>query len=311
MLDKYNREINYLRLSVTGRCNLNCIYCKRDAVGRADITLAEIEKLIKNLAALGVNKVRLTGGEPLMRKDIAGITSIIANTAGIDDLAMTTNAVHLSQYAQELKDAGLHRLNISLNTLSPERFKKMSRFGKLDEVLAGIEAAKKAGFTKIKFNVVLMRGENDVDVPEFIRLAKEGPIEIRFIEYMPMGKNYDESKLMTAAEVLAMHPELQQTTNEDGSSVAKLYSGEGFIGRIGFITPVSNSFCKYCNRLRITHDMKLRMCLGSDEETDLTPIMEMTDAEAQEFIRNAVNQKPQTGFCSDFSTRRGMGNIGG
>ena len=311
MLDKYNREINYLRLSVTGRCNLNCIYCKRDAVGRADITLAEIEKLIKNLAALGVNKVRLTGGEPLMRKDIAEITSIIANTAGIDDLAMTTNAVHLSQYAQELKDAGLHRLNISLNTLSPERFKKMSRFGKLDEVLAGIEAAKKAGFTKIKFNVVLMRGENDVDVPEFIRLAKEGPIEIRFIEYMPMGKNYDESKLMTAAEVLAMHPELQQTTNEDGSSVAKLYSGEGFIGRIGFITPVSNSFCKYCNRLRITHDMKLRMCLGSDEETDLTPIMEMTDAEAQEFIRNAVNQKPQTGFCSDFSTRRGMGNIGG
>ena len=311
MLDKYNREINYLRLSVTGRCNLNCIYCKRDAVGRADITLAEIEKLIKNLAALGVNKVRLTGGEPLMRKDIAEITSIIANTAGIDDLAMTTNAVHLSQYAQELKDAGLHRLNISLNTLSPERFKKMSRFGKLDEVLAGIEAAKKAGFTKIKFNVVLMRGENDVDVPEFIRLAKEGPIEIRFIEYMPMGKNYDESKLVTAAEVLAMHPELQQTTNEDGSSVAKLYSGEGFIGRIGFITPVSNSFCKYCNRLRITHDMKLRMCLGSDEETDLTPIMEMTDAEAQEFIRNAVNQKPQTGFCSDFSTRRGMGNIGG
>ena len=311
MLDKYNREINYLRLSVTGRCNLNCIYCKRDAVGRPDITLAEIEKLIKNLAALGVDKVRLTGGEPLMRKDIAEIVSIIANTEGIKDLAMTTNAALLSQYAQKLKNAGLHRLNISLNTLSPERFKNMSRFGKLDEVLAGIENAKKAGFNNIKFNVVLMRGENDVDIPEFIRMAKESPVEIRFIEYMPMGRNYDESKLITAAEVLSMYPELKQTQNEDGNSVAKLYGGEGFAGRIGFITPVSNSFCKYCNRLRITHDMKLRMCLGSDEETDLAPIMEMTDAEAREFIRNAVNQKPQTGFCSDFSTRRGMGNIGG
>ena len=311
MEDRYGRVINYLRLSVTGRCNLNCIYCKRDPVGRPDISLQEIKNLVTALAEMGVNKVRLTGGEPLMRNDIVEITEAIASVPGIKDLAMTTNAILLPKYAQALKDAGLMRLNISLNTLDYDTFKNMSRFGKLNEVLEGIEAAKKAGFEKLKFNTVLMRGENEKDVDTFINYAKNEPVEVRFIEYMPMGDKYDKEKVIKADEVLARHPELYPIENADKKSVATLYTGEGFKGKVGFITPVSSSFCSNCNRIRVTHDLKVRMCLGKDFENDLEPFINLPKEKLKAELERIIYNKPEKGFCAGFTTKRKMGNIGG
>lgn len=311
MKDSYSREINYLRLSLTGRCNLNCIYCKRDPVGRPDISLEEIKNLVEALAELGINKVRLTGGEPLMRDDIVEITKTIASIPGITDLAMTTNAILLTKYAKDLKAAGLHRLNISLNTLDYDTFKNMARFGKLPEVLAGIEAAKEAGFEKIKFNTVLMRGENDKDIETFIEYAKNEPIEVRFIEYMPMGDKYEKAKVIKADEVLAAHPELYPIDNADKKSVATLYTGDGFKGKVGFITPISSSFCDNCNRIRVTHDLKVRMCLGKDFENDLAPFIYLPKEELKAELSRIIKAKPEKGFCSGFTTQRKMGNIGG
>lgn len=311
MIDSYGRAINYLRLSLTGRCNLNCIYCKRDPVGRPDISLPEIKNLVGALAEMGVDKVRLTGGEPLMREDIVEITAAIASIPEIKDLAMTTNAILLPKYAKALKEAGLQRLNISLNTLDYDTFKSISRFGKLNEVLAGIEAAKAAGFTKLKFNTVLMRGENDKDIDTFIKYAAEEPVEVRFIEYMPMGDKYDKEKVIKAAEVLERHPELKRLENSDKKSVATLYAGEGFKGKVGFITPVSASFCPNCNRIRVTHDLKVRMCLGKDFENDLAPLINLPREELKAELSKIIYAKPEKGFCSGFTTKRKMGNIGG
>lgn len=310
MLDKHQREINYLRLSVTGRCNLNCIYCKRESGKSADLTVEEIGRLVNALAALGVNKIRLTGGEPLMRKDIVEIVRVCAAAPGIADLAMTTNAILMHKYAAALKEAGLNRVNISLNTLIPETFKQMCRYGRLDEVLAGLKAAEEAGFP-VKINVVLMRGQNDAEIGDFIRMAKERPVEVRFIEYMPMGRRYDKSKMIPTEEVLQRFPELLPLENRNISSVARLYRGEGYKGLVGFISPVSHAFCHLCNRLRITHDAKLRLCLGDDGEIDLRPALAGSDEELKNFFAQALSAKPKQGFCSDFETKRGMGNIGG
>ncbi|MCL2678078.1 MAG: GTP 3',8-cyclase MoaA [Clostridiales bacterium] len=310
MLDQHQREINYLRLSVTGRCNLDCIYCKRESGKSPDFTVEEIGRLARALTALGVKKIRLTGGEPLMRKDIVEIVRVCAEAPGLADLAMTTNAILMPRYATGLKESGLSLVNISLNTTEPETFKQMCRYGRLDEVLVGMKEAEEAGFP-VKINVVLMRGVNDAEIGDFIRMAKERPIEVRFIEYMPMGRKYDKSKMIPTEEVLERFPELLPLENENRSSVARLYRGEGYKGLVGFISPVSHAFCHLCNRLRITHDAKLRMCLGDDGETDLRTALAGSDEELAAFLEEAIAAKPKQGFCSDFTTKRGMGNIGG
>ena len=308
MIDKQGRTINYLRLSVTNKCNLNCAYCKHSADIEDVLSMDEIKKIVKLFSKVGIHKVRLTGGEPLVRDDIFEIVKICKEAEGIRDIALTTNGVLLPKMAKQLKQAGLHRVNISLDSLESGKYQKIARADSLNEVLAGVDAAIEAGLTPVKINTVLMHGVNDNEVDNFIALTKDRDVRVRFIEYMPMGKEND-GRYISAEEILSQRPHLQIC--EEGEGVETLYQVQGYKGKVGFITPVSRPFCENCNRIRITADCKVRHCLGDNTETDLREILMADDAAAEAMIKVAAEKKPARGFCSGFVTNRGMGNIGG
>jgi len=308
MKDKIGRTIDYLRLSVTNKCNLNCTYCKHSEGWGDILTLDEIKRIIRLFAASGIRKIRLTGGEPLVRDDILGIIQACKDTEGIRDIALTTNGILLPEMAAELKAAGLSRVNISIDSLDPRKYKQIARADSLNDALAGVDAAVEAGLTPVKINTVLMHDVNDHEIDDFIALTKDGDVQVRFIEYMPMGKQH-EGRYISAEEVVRARPKLQKYDERKG--VETLYQIEGHKGKIGFITPVSQPFCEKCNRIRVTADAKLRHCLGDNMETDLREILKEDDQTAQELIQTAAFQKPTKGFCSGFVTNRGMGNIGG
>ena len=292
MNDNFGRIINYLRLSVTDRCNLDCSYCKRAASKTQNLmTLDEIQKITRLFAEIGIRKIRLTGGEPLTRTDICEIIYICKNTEGIREVAMTTNGILLSpEKAKELRNAGLDRVNISIDGLDPGKYKQIARAGSLTAALSGINASLAAGLAPIKINTVLMRGVNDGDIERFIALTDDRDVRVRFIEYMPMGGKAEESYI-SAEEVINARPWLK---NHD---------------KVEFICSVSQPFCNQCNRVRVTADCKLRLCLGNNLEFDLREMLLRDNA--AELLRNAIAQKPQRGFCDGFVTNRGMGNIGG
>ncbi len=325
-LDKFDRPINYLRISVTDRCNLRCLYCMPAegvaAQSHADILrYEEFVAIARAAARLGISKIRVTGGEPLVRLGIVNFIRQLAAISGIDDLSMTTNGILLPRYARELADAGLQRVNISMDTLKPERFRFITRRGELEDVLAGIAAAHKAGLEPLKINMVVIRGLNDDEVVDFARLTLDKKWHVRFIEIMPLGENEHwagsgyistpELKVRIEQEIAPLIPAKMRV----GSGPARYYQLPGAVGTIGFISPVSEHFCKTCNRLRLTADGKLRPCLLSDYEIDLrTPLRAGTnEKEIMELIVKAINEKPERHHLADceFPHARSMSEIGG
>ena len=271
MKDGFGREITYLRLSVTERCNLRCRYCMPEdgiCTKRHDEMLTEDEMImaVQAAASLGVHKLRLTGGEPLVKKNILSICERSAAVEGIKEVCLTTNGTLLPQMAKQLRAAGADRLNISLDTLNPEKYAYITRRGTLDQALRGIEAALEAGFDRLKINAVLIGGFNDDEIPALAELTKRYPADMRFIELMPMTDNeeFGQKAYVSGAAVLAALPELEPVPHNDG--VAKLYHLPGAQGNIGLISAVSSHFCATCNRIRLTADGKLKPCLHSDQE---------------------------------------------
>ena len=271
MKDGFGREITYLRLSVTERCNLRCRYCMPEdgiCTKRHEDMLTEDEMIMAVQAAanLGVRKLRLTGGEPLVKKNILSICERCAKVEGIKEVCLTTNGTLLPQMAKQLREVGVDRLNISLDTLNPDKYAYITRRGTLDQALQGIEAALDAGFGHLKINAVLIGGFNDDEIPALAELTRRYPADMRFIELMPMTDNeeFGQKAYVSGAAVLAVLPELEPVSQNDG--VAKLYHLPGAQGNIGLISAVSSHFCATCNRIRLTADGKLKPCLHSDQE---------------------------------------------
>lgn len=294
MLDSYGRKISYLRLSVTERCNLRCRYCMpEDGICKKshDEMLTEDEMImaVRAAASLGVRKLRLTGGEPLVKKNILSICRRAAGVEGIEELCLTTNGILLPGLARPLREAGLNRVNISLDTLNAEKYARITRRGSLGDALAGLDSALEAGFEHIKINTVLIGGFNDDEIGDLAALTKEHPIDVRFIELMPMYDNngFGPEAMIPCGDVLKRLPEL--TPCPDDGGVARLYRLPGARGSIGLISPVSQHFCSQCNRIRLTADGKLKPCLHSCEEYSIKGL----DYEGMvEQFKNAVMRKP-------------------
>lgn len=328
-LDAYSRPINYLRVSVTDRCNLRCQYCmppegipwiSHDVVLRYE----EIALIVRAAAELGISHVRLTGGEPLVRLGMADLVRMLKVIPGVEDLAMTTNGILLPRYARDLAEAGLDRVNISLDTLRPERFQSITRGGRLEDVLAGIEAAHQVGLEPVKLNTVVMRGTNDDEVVDLARRTMEPGWNVRFIEWMPVGTTAPDDgawrgMVVTADEmrqkIQAALGDLEPAGAATGSGPARYYRLPGAKGTIGFITPVSEHFCYHCNRLRLTADGQLRPCLLSDREIDLrTSLRQGADVpQIKALILQAIESKPLQHHLNECShpENRVMSQIGG
>jgi len=276
MLDNCGRRINYLRISVTDLCNLRCAYCMPE-VGipkkehRDILSLEEIENIVRAAVGLGIDKVRITGGEPLVRKGIVQLAENLTKIKGLKDLSLTTNGILLKEYAADLKKAGLNRVNISLDSLDKIKYKKITKCGELEQVLEGIAEAKKVGFSPIKLNVVLVGGFNDDEIEDFVKLTLIDNIEIRFIELMPLGEatSWSGGSYLSNEAVLSKVPGLIPLPIQGHGTVARMYKLPGAKGKIGLISPISSHFCNYCNRIRVTPDGKLKNCLHSNKEIDL------------------------------------------
>ena len=317
MIDRYGRELYYLRLSVTELCNLRCRYCM-PAEGvcklRHDEMLTEDEMIraVRAAASLGMYKVRITGGEPLVKPNILSICRRVAEVEGITETVLTTNATRLAALARPLREAGIRRVNISLDTLNAEKYAFMTRGGTLADALNGIEAALEAGFDKVKINAVLIGGFNDDEIPALAALTRRRPVDMRFIELMPMPGDtlFGEHAYLPVSRVLEMLPEAVPAAEHDG--VAQMYRFPGGLGNIGLISPLSNHFCGSCNRLRLTADGHLKPCLHSREEICIKGMNEEQMAEA---IRQAALLKPQQHDPLSRSKRshaaRPMNQIGG
>lgn len=313
MVDNYGRTISYLRLSVTDLCNLRCRYCMPEAgvcKKRHEDMLTEDEMVTAVTAAaqLGIRKLRITGGEPLVKKNILSICRRTAAVPGIDEVCVTTNGVLLKDFAENLKKSGVKRLNISLDTLNGEKFSRITRGGNLQAVLSGIDAALSAGFRKIKINAVLMGGFNDDEINELAQLTMKQSVDVRFIELMPMvDTGYKDFDYLPASVVLDRVPGLEPLS-VDG--VAKLYRLPGAVGNVGLISPVSDNFCDGCNRIRLTADGRFKPCLHAPEEFS---VKGMDVTEMMEQFRRAVLAKPR--WHGEFSARskagREMNEIGG
>ena len=315
MKDKYERKINYMRLSVTDLCNYRCQYCMpsegiKKCAHDDILSLEDFEEIVRAGATLGIDKVRITGGEPLVR---CGLTDLIENIHGIPeirDIAMTTNGSLLAGKAEMLKKAGLKRLNISLDTLRPDRFQKITRRGNLYDVLGGIKEAQEAGFDNIKINTVLMGGVNDDEIRDFAAFAMENAFTVRFIELMPMGEcaNWDRKRFLKAEKVLEVLPELRRVTHDGVSEVFALPGGRG---RIGLIRPLGNRFCQSCNRIRITSDGMLKPCLHSDMEI---PLKGLKGEALRDVLIKGIGLKPEHHAMIEngvSDAARNMNRIGG
>ncbi len=324
-LDRFGRLINYLRISLTDKCNLRCVYCMpEDMVFRPSHELMqgdELALLVRMFAELGFHKFRLTGGEPTIRQNIVDIVHMIAHTPGVNNLSMTTNGVLLRSLAEPLHRAGLQRINVSVDTLDPVRFKRITRWGNLDDVWAGIEAAERAGLTPIKLNAVVVRGFNDGDVTALARLSVDHDWQIRFIEMMPFGDvaTFAREQIVTDQQIRDqiaddyMPLELLDDGRLDGE--ARLYRFPNARGTVGFISTVTQPFCASCNRARLTADGILRLCLLRDKEVDLlTPLRNGASADdLKQIILDGIWHKPWGHGLEDdvIPLTRVMSQIGG
>lgn len=323
-LDTYHRRIDYIRISVTDRCDLSCIYCTGSEVPRLahdDIMrYEEIQRIVQAAARLGVKGLRITGGEPLARPNIDKLLKMLVQIEGIEDITLTTNGTLLAKYAEELKAAGLKRVNISLDTFKADKYKQITGKDKLKDVLDGIEAAKKANLTPVKINTVVMRGVNDDEILDFARVTIDEGWHVRFIELMPLVSSEGKSnKLVSVKEMMAIIGEslggLEPCLTTSGRGPAKYYKLPNAKGTIGFIGPVTECFCATCNRFRITADGKMRPCLLEDDEIDIKgPLRNGADIdELVKLLKQAVELKRERHRLSETYThgQRQMWQIGG
>lgn len=305
LVDGFGRTVRYLRISVTDRCDFRCVYCMAEEMTflpRAQLlTLEEIATLSQAFVELGVEKIRLTGGEPLVRQGVLTLVQKLAELEGLRELAMTTNGSGLVKHAAALRQGGLHRLNISLDSLKPGRFKALTRTGDLNQVIAGIRAARRAGFQSIKLNAVLLKGRNDDEIIDLVNFARDEQVDISFIEEMPLGAisehNRGETFLSTDAvrETIENHYQLLPTT-ETTLGPSRYYRMADSQSRIGFISPHSHNFCAACNRVRVTAEGRLLLCLGNEHSIDLRAVMRRYPGEIQRLkaaIVGAMTKKPE------------------
>ena len=282
LIDPFGRTVDYLRLSVTDRCNFRCNYCMAEDMTflprRQILSLEEIRDTAVAFVELGVRKIRLTGGEPLIRRDILKLVSSIARLPGLDELTMTTNGVYLPTMAQPLKDAGMSRINISIDSLRRDRFKELTRVGDLDQVVAGIDAAASAQFKKIKLNAVILAGFNDDEVLDLAHFAVDRGMDISFIEEMPLGEITSHERVNTQITSSQVRQQLAKEftlvdSAETTGGPSRYVSVANSQSKIGFISPMSNNFCESCNRVRMTAEGRLLLCLGNEHSLDLREIL--------------------------------------
>ncbi len=318
MIDSYGRRIHYARISITDLCNLRCRYCMpEEGVTKKHcgeiLRLEDFTEIARAVVGLGIDKIRISGGEPLVRRGVLTLLREIGKIEGLNDFAITTNGLLLPRYAGELKEAGVGRVNISLDTFDEEKYRSITRGGELEQALDGIRAAEEAGFERIKINVVLMKGFNDDEIPRFAELTKEKPIDVRFIELMPFSgqQEFAYGKYLPGSAVLEACAGLMEEPRDDPSSPARYYRFSGAKGRVGLIEPMSCLFCDQCNRIRITSDGHILSCLHSREEIDLKPALG-DPAALRGLILQAVSEKPMTHHLSEGRLmERDMGKIGG
>ena len=319
MIDKYGRKISYLRISITDKCNLRCRYCMPvDGIEKKEhtdiMTEDEIVSLVKVATQLGINKVRITGGEPLVRKNVISIIKKIKQVEGINEICLTTNGVFLDKYATDLKDAGVDRLNISIDSLQKDKYKYITNGGDIDKALNGINIALNTGFKKIKINVVLIGGFNDDEIEDFANLTIDKNIDVRFIELMPMYDSGDFGKeaFIPYTVVLDKLKNKQLEEIDSNGGVAKLYHIKDAKGNIGLISPVNNHFCANCNRIRVTCDGKIKPCLHSSDEID---IKNLSEIEMLHKLEESILSKPEKHDVLSYESRskakRNMNRIGG
>lgn len=284
LVDRFGRRVNYVRMSITDRCDFRCVYCMDDEMTFMPreqlLTLEEIVFLLRGFCELGVEKVRITGGEPLVRRNVDWLISEIGalkQTTSLQELTLTTNGSQLPKYADALRSAGVDRINISLDSLNAERFKDLTRVGNLDDVLDGINAVKEKGFKRIKLNAVIMKGRNDDEVVDLARFAIENGLDISYIEEMPLGEvsHARHESFCSSDEVLALLKdtfELQPSLSSTGGP-SRYYQVQDSESRIGFISPHSHNFCSQCNRVRVTTEGRLLLCLGQEHSMDLRGVI--------------------------------------
>ena len=310
LIDHFDRTISYLRVSLTDQCNLRCVYCTPSPLSKLEhkdlLTYEELLRVIGVAVELGVKKVRLTGGEPLARRRIDHFLDGLAQIKGLDDIRLTTNGVFLVKYHKQLLKAGVKKLNISLDTLKPERFKQITGFDEFDKVWGGIMLALENGFSPVKVNMVAMRGVNDDEIVEFAKLALKYPLQMRYIEFMPIGNDasWGKDKLIPASEIkerIATLGKLTAKSQKHMDGPARVYDLEGALGSIGFISPMSHKFCEKCNRLRLTSEGALRSCLLSDDETDLRTVIRNggTDDDIRNLIIKTIQGKPKGHYMDE------------
>lgn len=319
LTDRFGRNIDYLRVSVTDRCNLRCLYCiPKEGVklvpGHEILNYEEILRIIKVFSELGIKKIRITGGEPLVRKDVIKLVENIKNLNVIEDLSMTTNGILLCDYARDLKKAGLNRINISLDTLDPERFCDLTGFSQLDNVLLGIRQAVKEELTPVKVNAILLDKKSKSEINEFVRLTVEDPIHVRFLEFMPVAHR-NEQFFFTEDILEEICPGMEQVF-VCGNGPAKYYKLKGAVGTVGFIRPITKKFCSSCNRLRLTSRGMIKSCLHSDVGINLKEPLRRgcSDKTLAELIRTAVQLKPKEHNLSEVplgTLENSMCQIGG
>ncbi len=303
LIDKFNRHLNYLRLSITDRCNLGCVYCAPDAClpklpHEEILTYEEIIRLVNIGIGLGITKVRITGGEPLVRKGVYAFLNQLTQLKGLRDVSLTTNGILLKDHIEKIKSAGVKRLNISLDSLSRQKFQKITGQDGFPQVWEGIALARKAGFGPIKLNMVVLKGINDDELLDFAKLSLTNPYHVRFIEYMPIGR----TRFAMGQNLLV--PQIKKRVQKLGPLIpvlkeaqegpAERFKFDSAVGEIGFIRPISHHFCSTCNRLRLTADGRLRTCLLSEDQFDLKKPLRSggSDQDISERLRDAVSHKP-------------------
>ena len=328
-LDQYGREVNYLRLSITEKCNLSCFYCRSDPgicgiePVEGSLRVKDYLKIGKIAAELGISRIRLTGGEPLLHPEILEIVNGLAKLDGVNDLSLTTNGILLEKMAPELARAGLNRVNISLDSLDEANFRQITNGGKLASTLKGIDRSLDEGLKPVKINVVLLKGINEHEVEKFVRLTLSRELDVRFIEYMPVGGQQGNWSryflpLDRVLEIAQSIAPLTIVEGNHGGGPARYCRLEGAIGKLGLISPLSRHFCNHCNRLRVTSDGKVKPCLFSDEELDLRPYLDHPEQLKNVFME-AIKRKPDPGKSAlnsldrmkQFEGKRPMINIGG
>jgi cyclic pyranopterin phosphate synthase len=301
--DQFGRRVEYLRISVTDKCNLRCVYCmpmeglpwlKREAL----LSYEEIERIVRTMAGMGLRRVRITGGEPLVRRDLPDLAAMLSSVPEIEDLSLSTNAVLLAEHADALRSAGVQRLNVSLDSLRPERVDAIARRpGSFPKIMDGLRAAEEAGFAPIKLNVVLIRGQNDDEIEDFAQITRERPWHVRFIEMMPTGANLDLSagQFVSCQEALKRVraiEALEPVEGPFGNGPARYHRFPGAPGTVGVITPMSHNYCDRCNRMRLTADGQLRPCLFGALQTDLRGPLRAGE-DIRPYIEHTLQVKPE------------------